>query len=213
MELENVWNKLTSDLPSTKEEWWTKILTSLNDPKRKCHNYSYLAQKISLYETIKHLLKNREAVEYALFFSYIEYGPMTVDGNEKNIAHFKQFATECGIPLESDLVRDTLVLLECNSSCMTEEHIKEGAFGSEDKHYFLDLDMAVLGMDDVTYNQYWQSEKEENDVVPESMYNTFRTKILKTFLQIPNIYATKEFREKYEENARRNLQRDVSCLD
>ncbi|KAF6217360.1 hypothetical protein GE061_001714 [Apolygus lucorum] len=213
MELEEVWSALTKDLPPAKDEWWTKIVASLNGPSRKCHNFDYLAQKFALYQTVKHLVRNGRAIEFALFFSYIEYGPMSANAHETNIQHFKQFASECGISLEDELVKDTLVLLECNSSCMTDEHTKEGAFGNEDKHYFLDLDMAVLGSDPDTYNQYWQNEKEENDIIPEAMYNSFRAKVLKTFLQIPNIYATKEFRDKYEENARANLQRDVSNLE
>ncbi|XP_014257749.1 uncharacterized protein LOC106671364 isoform X2 [Cimex lectularius] len=211
--LEEIWNELTKDLPDEKNDWWFKIVEKLNDSKRKCHNLSYLEKKFALYESVKHLIKNKAAVRFALFFSYFEYGPIILNSHERNINHFQQFATECKISQDSILYKDVVMLLQCTGSCITEEHKQAGVYGCEDKHYFLDLDMVILGSEPDVYAEYWDKEREEYDFLPVDMYNSLRVKVLRTFLLIPNIFATKEFRDKYEENARKNIQADVSLIN
>ncbi|XP_073999229.1 uncharacterized protein [Rhodnius prolixus] len=210
--IEDVWSNLTRDLPEQKHEWWDKIVANLSQSQRKYHNLELLQFKLYLYQSVKHLIQNTQSMEYALFFSYYEYDPRSADSYLKNIEHFKQFALDCCVPLESKLVCEVVSLLECTSSHMTEEHMTAGVVGKLDKHYFLDLDMSVLGSPPEEYQSYAERVRLEYGFFDKSAYNSLRVKVLQSFLQIPNIFATEEFRSRFEDQARKNIQKEISLL-
>lgn len=52
-----------------------------------------------------------------------------------------------------------------------------GAFGNEDAHYFLDLDMAVLGSPPDSYAEYRERIRGEYSFLSEPMYTALRLKV------------------------------------
>lgn len=67
--LTEVWNELTKNLNDNRNKWWKKLTQRLTESKRKCHNINQLETKYKLYLGIKDLVTNKNAMEYALFFS------------------------------------------------------------------------------------------------------------------------------------------------
>lgn len=102
--------------------------------------------------------------------------------------------------------------MEASAIHSTDEHKTEGAFGVDDHHYFLDLDMAVLGSPPEQYGQYTAELHSEYSFLDVTSYKNLRKKVLQSFLLIPNIFATKEFREKFEKQARQNIQDELQSL-
>lgn len=72
--------------------------------------------------------------------------------------------------------------------------------------------MAVLGSPQERYAQYINNIHNEYSFLDSKSYKCLRTKVLQSFLLIPNIFATKEFREKFEEQARKNIQEELNNL-
>lgn len=68
----------------------------------------------------------------------------------------------------------------------TEAHKVGGAFGSEDAHYFLDLDMAVLGSPPDSYAEYRERIRGEYSFLSEPMYTALRLKVSQIAQGIPN---------------------------
>lgn len=60
----------------------------------------------------------------------------------------------------------------------TDAHKIDGAFGGEDAHYFLDLDMAVLGSSPENYAEYREKIRGEYCFLSEPMYTALRLKVI-----------------------------------
>ncbi|XP_063216446.1 uncharacterized protein LOC134527575 [Bacillus rossius redtenbacheri] len=206
------WESVTSNLPDRSNDWWAKLSEKYEADGRSYHNIDHLTEKLEHFENVKRDLKNPSAVCLAIFFQYFYYDPKEVDCEEKNIEFFKQFADECNIPQESPLHGEVVRLLRGAATNSTEEHKTEGAHGTDDLHYLLDVDMAILGAPEDRYSEYARRVRQEYAFLSDSIYNQLRVKVLQNFLQIPNIFATKIFREKFEKQARLNIQREVDGL-
>lgn len=211
--IEESWKEATEGLDSSVcDTWFTKLQEAYSEEKRTYHNLDSLREKLNCYYEIKDNLKNPQAVLFALFFQNFEYDPKALDGENKNLEYFNAFADEAEIPADSPLREQASELLKVAATHSTDAHKIGGAFGGEDAHYFLDLDMAVLGSSAENYADYREKIRGEYSFLSEPMYTALRLKVLQNFVQIPNIFATKEFREKYEEQARQNIQAEVELL-
>jgi predicted metal-dependent HD superfamily phosphohydrolase len=82
----------------------------------------------------------------------------------------------------------------------------------EDGLRFLDADLSILGSGSVRYDEYSRQIREEYSWVPEAVYRTERAKVLAHFAERPAIYFTSGLRERFEANARANLEREIAGL-
>lgn len=78
---------------------------------------------------------------------------------------------------DAELREETCALLKVAATHSTEAHKVDGAFGIDDAHYFLDLDMAVLGSSPVSYSEYRERIRGEYSFLSEPMYTALRLKV------------------------------------
>lgn len=76
------------------------------------------------------------------------------------------------------LREETCELLKVAATHSTDAHKIGGAFGGEDAHYFLDLDMAVLGSSPENYAEYREKIRGEYCFLSEPMYTALRLKVI-----------------------------------
>uniref|UniRef100_A0A131XZR3 Uncharacterized protein n=1 Tax=Ixodes ricinus TaxID=34613 RepID=A0A131XZR3_IXORI len=211
--LDEVWNDLTFDFTEeVRDKWRRLICRKYMDGARHHHNLDHLSHMMGLFRTYQDYLSNPKAVAFALFFQFLEYDPKSQDNEERCIEAFRQFADEARIPMDSELFLTVTELIQLTKLHSTEEHKQEGIYGSEDRHFFLDFDMCVLGGSPSEYKDYAQKIRLEYSFVPDHLYNRLRSKILTSFLQIPNIFATEPFRRKFEERAKSNIKAEIEML-
>jgi predicted metal-dependent HD superfamily phosphohydrolase len=70
-----------------------------------------------------------------------------------------------------------------------------------------DIDLAIFGKDKHTFDNYEENIRKEYEMFNEKEYKEGRKKVLKYFLDKKQIYYTEYFKNKYEDQARKNLQR------
>lgn len=81
-----------------------------------------------------------------------------------------------------------------------------------DSKLMLDIDLAILGQPEERFDEYEQEVRIEYNWVPEEAFRSGRAAILQRFLDRPTIYRTPHFQDKYEAQARKNLDRSLQQL-
>lgn len=81
-----------------------------------------------------------------------------------------------------------------------------------DAQAIVDIDLSILGKPTEEFEEYEKNIRKEYWWVSKKKFKAGRNSILKTFLSRPNIYSTDFFRNKYENQARINLERTLAKL-
>jgi predicted metal-dependent HD superfamily phosphohydrolase len=78
---------------------------------------------------------------------------------------------------------------------------------------FLDADMAILGAAPGTYLEYAKDVRREHRAIPGFLFARGRRAFLTEALERPSIFATPHFQGLYEQQARENLEAELTALD
>ncbi len=82
-----------------------------------------------------------------------------------------------------------------------------------DAEVLVDADLSILGAQSARFQEYEAQVRSEYGWVPDAMFRPTRAKILKEFLGRPHLFCTARFRERYEAQARRNLEHSLVNLE
>ncbi|KAI1717011.1 hypothetical protein Ddc_10149 [Ditylenchus destructor] len=205
------WDDLTSFMSDEfKEKWWALICEKYS--QRPFHNLQHLAEQMTLFDVYKDKLKDRYATAFAIIFKHLEYDPKASDAEEiaaKNAQRLRDFCQETTFDQENYVAN---LLIESGNNC-TDANLTKDTYGEEDLHYLIDFDMAWLGSSPEEYQKHKDAIRKEYGHFNDEEYTEQRLKILRFFLQIPNIYATRELRDTFETKARQNIQREIDELE
>jgi predicted metal-dependent HD superfamily phosphohydrolase len=91
----------------------------------------------------------------------------------------------------------------------TKSHIRST---DNDTNYFTDADLSVLGQNWETYLLYYKNVRKEYSIYPALVYNPGRKKVLNHFLSMDRIFKTDFFYNKFETQAKLNLQQEIESL-
>lgn len=201
---------IQKQLKDKKNKWSNYLEKRYGEEQRHYHTMKHLEDMSLLWHNYRARLGSPQLVALAILFHDVIYYPKEGDNEEKSDDVFKEFAQDISIPNdETAKVSEWIIATKKHK---TPAHLSETP-GNDDVHYFLDFDMAILGREKQGYASYARQIRQEYIHIPDQDYLIGRAKVLTDFLKVPFIYATAEFRDKYEVMARDNIGNEIRALE
>lgn len=182
------------------EKLLAEVETAWQEPHRAYHSIEHLEHGLALLAEYRHLAARPAELELAWYFHDLVYDPLRADNEEQSATKAK--AALLGAGAAAALAERVAELIL---------HTKHTAEPSDpDSRLLIDIDLAILGAEPERYDTYEQAIRDEYGFVPAGLFRKKRREILAAFLARPRIYATPQLFERFEKNARENLQRALS---
>lgn len=180
-----------------------KIAEEYQAENRSYHNFEHIENLLSFLNARKQEVRDLEGVKFAVWFHDVVYDTKANDNEEKSAQYAQNYLEQLGISKE--IIAHAVALIRA-----TAKH--EAIENDSDSTIFLDADLAVLGSSEENYDKYAAKIRKEYAWVSDEEYKAGRIKVLKSFLERPQIYFTERAGKELEQQARVNIEREISRL-
>jgi len=183
------------------ESLWNEIRKRYSSRGRHYHNLSHLDHLVTVLLPHKEKFTSWTAVIMAVVYHDAVYNVLKKNNEERSAALGTKRMRE--ISLSPAIVQqiERFVLA-------TKSHHSVDA----ETDLFTDADLSVLGGEPRAYELYAQQIRKEYFIYPDMIYYPGRKKVLEYFLHMPMIFKTPAFFDRYEAQARINLQWELLSL-
>lgn len=173
-----------------------------SESRRAYHTLHHVSECLQLLTQTRELAQRPAEIELAIWFHDAIYDPRKTDNEAQSAAWARR---------ELKRAKADAQLQQCIVDLvMVTQH--DGVPATADEELMSDIDLAILGAGASRFDEYEQQVRAEYKHVPTLAFRPGRRKILTAFLDRPKIYMTGWFSERYEAQARRNLQRSLVRL-
>ncbi|MCS6948603.1 MAG: hypothetical protein NZM12_13410 [Steroidobacteraceae bacterium] len=181
-----------------------KLLRAYSQWGRHYHNRSHLESVLSLFDRYRELADRPAEVECALWFHDAVYRTWRSDNEERSAAWADRFlrAGRGTGDIRGRIVEHILATKHAGLRLAT----------NCDTALVLDIDLAILGADQQTYQAYASNLRREYWWLPAARYRRGRLELLERLLALPQIFHHPMMRAVYESAARRNLAAELAAL-
>lgn len=184
------------------QKLWLEIEKNYSGKKRHYHNLNHLENLLTELTELKEVVNNWNAIVFAVFYHDVVYKAHRKDNEEQSALlankHLQQLNCDSGI-----IDQVNKLILATKSHQLSDD---------ADVNLFTDADLSVLGKDWETYNTYCSNVRKEYAIYPDLLYKPGRKNALQHFLSMNRIFKTEHFYKKYEESAKKNMEREISTL-
>ncbi|MBI1969725.1 N-methyl-D-aspartate receptor NMDAR2C subunit [Candidatus Woesearchaeota archaeon] len=181
---------------------YLQLAVMYSQTDRAYHTMHHIMECLDEFEQARHLPEHPLEVEMAIWFHDAVYDTHAKDNEERSA----QLALESGraMKLPEELGKRVYDLI------LATRHVQipEGM----DAQVLTDIDLSGFGKSEEVFDENTRKIRAEYHWVPEEDFRAERAWILLGFLERPSIYATEFFQQKYEAQARKNLERELVRL-
>ena len=196
----DLWNRIKAQ-SSAKNEF-SKLKIMYSQSHRFYHNMEHVEDCLSEFDSVKQLSQQPDLVEFAIWYHDIIYDTKAKDNEEQSA---KLAYTTC---LNAEL-SDKLANRIKNLISATKHNVIPRKV---DEKLLVDIDLSILGKSEEKFDAYEWKIRQEYSWVPEDQFKKGRIELLQNFLERSSIYSTDFFREKFEFQARVNLEKAIKKL-
>jgi len=203
------------------QQAWSRLLLHYQEAHRYYHDLSHIEGCFTWFDQVQDQLDDPLAVALAIWFHDIIYDVRRADNELKSAQYAVTALTNFAVSIQLVQKVYELVLLSQHPSKPSRTIKRQpGKFLSKatdtartslnDQALFLDIDLTILGQNNAIYEHYEKAIRSEYQHVPLWLYIRARKRLLKRFLRQPIIYYSTYFKEKFEQQARVNIQSVLS---
>ena len=182
----------------------TELDKRYGEPHRRYHTREHLAAVLDLVDELAGDAADPGAVRLAAWFHDAVYDPERADNEERSARLAARMLADTDLPAAT--VDEVVRLVE-----LTVTHAPEP--GDRNGRVLCDADLAILGADPDRYAAYAAAVREEYGFVPEDLFRAGRAEVLNSLLALPHLFHTATARERYERQARRNIETELMLLN
>lgn len=202
--LKSVWLKLLAPITTEfgAEKEWGNIVDHYTQSHRHYHTLQHLED---MYAHLSAFYNQAipPASLLALFYHDFEYNPLRSDNEQQSACYAEQKLTEWHAPQQ---------LIDTVAAMIHATKLHTANTYNAEMEAFLDADMAILGVERDAYLLYCEQVRKEFNVYPDFLYRKGRKIFLETTLQKASIFAQPYFHDKYEQQARINLEHELKQM-
>lgn len=184
-------------------ETWNALVAAHREPTRHYHNVEHVTRCLDLVDEFREQIPNADLVELAFWFHDAVYNPQSKSNEADSAAWAERFLAD------ADMAKDTRQTVD--ELIMATQHRAEPLTIAQ--QWMVDIDLAILGAEPDRFDQYERDIRREYQWVPEEQFRQGRAALLEVFLQRKWIFNTAVCRDRFEANARLNLQRSIERLN
>jgi predicted metal-dependent HD superfamily phosphohydrolase len=198
------WRKLWREIGAKDDGLavYQELASAYSEPHRHYHNFQHISDCLNEFDSARDLAQLPLAVELAIWFHDAIYNTRAADNEEKSAEMAK---TRIRAAREDiNLLVGTFALVLATKTHDPSLH--------PDAPLMVDIDLSILAKPEERFWEYEAQIRREYDWVPEAIFSTKRAEILERFLARERIYSTQQFFDRYEKQARANLDASVQKL-
>ncbi|MCC6289631.1 MAG: hypothetical protein IT249_17265 [Chitinophagaceae bacterium] len=184
------------------EKYWLEIVEHYSKNNRHYHNLTHLESLLLSLSPVQNEIADWQTIVFSIAYHDIIYNPLKTDNEKKSAELAHKRLSALSLPISK--------IDKCFAQIMaTKMH---SISDDEDTNFFTNADLAILGCGSEDYARYSRLIRKEYKIYPDFVYNPGRIKVLKHFLEMPRIYKTPYFYNKYEKQARMNMEWEMKNL-
>jgi len=196
------WKRFCSSLGISDAQQFDALKSCYSQPDRYYHNFEHIGACLSELGPASHLCHDILSVECAIWFHDAVYDSKAKDNEAQSAALALKWLQSVKVPDQFSKKVESLIMDTRHAAIPVEI----------DSQIIVDVDLSILGQSENVFDEYERNIRKEYAWVPDDQFRAGRKAVLEGFLRRATIYSTGYFKRKYEESARRNLERSIARL-